>query len=205
MPIPRIRNPNQPSGSFFQQLQTFQRRRQVERAEVAGAFGLGFEAMKLAVRIMWGETQGDDSLPKIEACAEGEMPGSVRIAIASDQGDTLSGQVIDFSPRGKPNAMSVFFEEQTMTVNQNDLGVFTALIQRLETQHLPQLLQMKARVDQGERLSEHDLQFLEQVLTDAKNVHPLIAEHPQLDPLASKLSALYREITETALANEKAG
>lgn len=53
--------------------------------------GIGLEAMKLAVRIMWGETRGDDSLPKIQACAEGEMPGSVRIAIASDQGDTLSG------------------------------------------------------------------------------------------------------------------
>ena len=92
-----------------------------------------------------------------------------------------------------------------MTANQNDVGVFTALIHRLETQRLPQLLQMKARVDQGERLSEHDLHFLEQVLTDAKNAHPLIAEHPQLDPLASKLSTLYREITETALANEKAG
>jgi len=33
----------------------------------------------------------------------------------------------------------------------------------------------------------------------------LIAEHPQLDPLASKLTTLYREITETALANEKTG
>ena len=92
-----------------------------------------------------------------------------------------------------------------MTANQNDVGVFTALLHRLETQRLPQLLQMKARVDQGERLSERDLQFLAQVLTDAKNAHPLIAEHPQLDPLASKLSTLYREITETALANEKAG
>jgi len=53
--------------------------------------GIGLEAMKLAVRILWGETQGDDSLPKIQACAEGEMPGSVRVAIASDKGDTLSG------------------------------------------------------------------------------------------------------------------
>jgi len=53
--------------------------------------GIGLEAMKLAVRILWGETQGDDSLPKIQSCAEGEMPGSVRVAIASDKGDTLSG------------------------------------------------------------------------------------------------------------------
>jgi nitrogen fixation protein NifX len=53
--------------------------------------GIGLEAMKLAVRILWGETQGDDSLPRIESCEDGEMPGSVRIAIASDRGDTLSG------------------------------------------------------------------------------------------------------------------
>ena len=92
-----------------------------------------------------------------------------------------------------------------MSANQNDMGVFSALIQRLETQRLPRLLELKARVDQGERLSEHDLHFLQEVLADAKSVHPLIAEHPQLDPLASKLSTLYRAITETALANEKAG
>jgi len=53
--------------------------------------GIGLEAMKLAVRILWGETQGDDSLPKIEAYTPGDMPGSVRVAIASDGGDTLSG------------------------------------------------------------------------------------------------------------------
>ena len=53
--------------------------------------GIGLEAMKLAVRILWGETQGDDSLPRIQPYTEGDMPGSVRVAIASDQGDTLSG------------------------------------------------------------------------------------------------------------------
>lgn len=92
-----------------------------------------------------------------------------------------------------------------MTANQNDVGVFTALLHRLETQRLPRLLELKARVDQGERLSEHDLHFLQEALSDAKKAHPLIAEYPQLDPLASKLTTLYREITETALANEKAG
>lgn len=53
--------------------------------------GIGLEAMKLAVRILWGETQGDDSLPKIESYEDGDMPGSVRVAVASDKGDTLSG------------------------------------------------------------------------------------------------------------------
>ncbi len=63
----------------------------VDGEEDGEDIGIGLEAMKLAVRILWGETQGDDSLPKIEACADGDMPGSVRVAIASDKGDTLSG------------------------------------------------------------------------------------------------------------------
>ena len=53
--------------------------------------GIGLEAMKLAVRILWGETQGDDSLPKIQPYDEGDMPGSVRVAIASDFGLNLNG------------------------------------------------------------------------------------------------------------------
>lgn len=53
--------------------------------------GIGLESMKLAVRILWGETQGDDDLPRIEPYSDGDMPGSVRIAVASDKGDTLSG------------------------------------------------------------------------------------------------------------------
>ena len=92
-----------------------------------------------------------------------------------------------------------------MTANEHDVGVFSVLIQRLETQRLPRLLELKTRVDQGERLSDHDLHFLQETLADAQKAHPLIAEHPQLDPLASKLVSLYREITETALANEKTG
>lgn len=92
-----------------------------------------------------------------------------------------------------------------MTDKQNEAGVLAVLIQRLESQRLPQLLELKTKVDQGERLSDHDLRFLQEVLTDAKNAHPLIANHPELGALASKLTTLYREITETALANEKAG
>ena len=92
-----------------------------------------------------------------------------------------------------------------MTDKQNEAGVISVLIQRLESQRLPRLLELKATVDSGERMSDHDLHFLQEVLTDAKHVAPLVANHPELAPLASKLTTLYREITETALANEKAG
>lgn len=63
----------------------------VDGEEDGEDIGIGLEAMKLAVRILWGETQGDDSLPTIQAYEPGEMPGSVRVALASDKGDLLSG------------------------------------------------------------------------------------------------------------------
>lgn len=92
-----------------------------------------------------------------------------------------------------------------MTSKENESGVLATLIQRLESQRLPKLLALKEQVDRGERLSDHDLHFLQEVLTDAQHVAPMVASHPELTTLASKLTTLYREITETALANEKAG
>jgi nitrogen fixation protein NifX len=53
--------------------------------------GIGLEAMKQAVRILWGEIDEDDTLPPTEPYAEGDLPGSLRIAIASDSGDQLNG------------------------------------------------------------------------------------------------------------------
>ena len=92
-----------------------------------------------------------------------------------------------------------------MTDKQNEAGVLSVLIQRLESQRLPRLLELKTKVDSGERLSDLDLHFLQEVLTDAQNVAPMVANHPELGVLASKLTTLYRESTETARAHETAG
>lgn len=92
-----------------------------------------------------------------------------------------------------------------MTNKQDDAGVLAALIQRLESQRLPRLLALKEHVDQGQRLSDQELHFLQEVLSDAQHVAPMVANHPELVTLASRLTTLYREITETALGNEKAG
>lgn len=51
----------------------------------------GLEPIKLAVRILWGETSEDDSLPRPAAYAEDDMPGSIRVAIASNSGANLDG------------------------------------------------------------------------------------------------------------------
>jgi nitrogen fixation protein NifX len=51
----------------------------------------GLEPIKLAVRVLWGETTEDDTLPAAQPYAEGDMPGSIRVAIASNSGDNLDG------------------------------------------------------------------------------------------------------------------
>lgn len=48
-------------------------------------------AFKKAVRILWGETLEADQLPPIEPYQDGDMPNSVRIAVASNNREELDG------------------------------------------------------------------------------------------------------------------
>lgn len=48
-------------------------------------------AFKKAVRILWGETGEDDKLPPIEPYQEGDMPNSIRVAVASNNREELDG------------------------------------------------------------------------------------------------------------------
>lgn len=48
-------------------------------------------ALKEAVRILWGAKDETEALPTIEPYQDGDMPGSVRIAVASNNRDLLDG------------------------------------------------------------------------------------------------------------------
>jgi hypothetical protein len=85
----------------------------------------------------------------------------------------------------------------------DDDGTLVALLERFRLQRLPAALGIKGRVSAGEKLTEHDIRFLEQVFEDVRDVQPLLERHPELNKLAGQAAALYKEITETALANEK--
>ena len=86
-----------------------------------------------------------------------------------------------------------------------DAGMLAVLVERLENQRLPRALDMKAKVDQGERLDEFDLALLEEVFTDVVALKPLIERHPEYEQIFGKMMALYHEVTEKGLANEQAG
>jgi nitrogen fixation protein NifX len=48
-------------------------------------------SIKLAVRHLWGEPGDADTLPELDAYTEGDMPGSLRVAVASNSEQNLDG------------------------------------------------------------------------------------------------------------------
>jgi nitrogen fixation protein NifX len=60
--------------------------------EEDGESGVELSGLKQAVRILWGEVaEEDNSLSAIEPYQDGDMPGSIRVAVASNSGEELDG------------------------------------------------------------------------------------------------------------------
>lgn len=52
---------------------------------------LGLENIKLAVRYLWGEEEADEGLPQVQVYKEGDLPESIRVAVASNTASLLNG------------------------------------------------------------------------------------------------------------------
>ncbi len=48
-------------------------------------------SIKLAVRYLWGDNGDDSDVPKPESYTDGELPDSLRVAVASNSADNLDG------------------------------------------------------------------------------------------------------------------
>lgn len=90
-----------------------------------------------------------------------------------------------------------------MNDSSSEDGVVAALLQRFETFRLPRALDIKARVDNGERLNENDIAFLNRVFEDARHVQRLLDRHPEYETLVTRAIHLYNEITKKGLENEQ--
>ena len=94
-----------------------------------------------------------------------------------------------------------------MTDTPEESGVITALLERFNNKRLPRVLDIKSKVDNGEKLSSSDLEYLERIFADAAEVQQMlkIKPRPEYDELVAQVSHLYHEITTRALENEKNG
>lgn len=68
------------------------------RAILAGDLGeqgghvvIDGEGLKEAVRLLWGQGVENSDFPAVDAYGEGEMPGSLRVAVAANRGENLDG------------------------------------------------------------------------------------------------------------------
>ena len=62
-----------------------------EQANECPSHGVEREKLKRAVRLLWGEGVVGSELPPLDAYVEGDMPGSIRVACASDHGESIDG------------------------------------------------------------------------------------------------------------------
>lgn len=60
-------------------------------ADEGGSVGVEPECLKRAVRLLWGDGVSGSQLPPVDRYADGEMPGSIRVACASNGGEELDG------------------------------------------------------------------------------------------------------------------
>lgn len=85
-----------------------------------------------------------------------------------------------------------------------DKLVLEALLERFEKHRLPRLMDIKKRLGQGNKLSDFEIEFMEEVFRDARNnEHYLEVADDELKALFMKVMAFYKEITEKAMENEQ--
>ena len=94
-------------------------------------------------------------------------------------------------------------QEKTMSEAEIDTGALMARMERLKDFRIPNILAVKAKVDEGERLNDYDTKFLGRIIVELEKVEPMLARHPQYQTLYDRLAHLYMEIAEKALENEQ--
>lgn len=60
-------------------------------AEQGCHVGVGDEQLKAAVRLLWGQGIADDDFPAVEADADGDAAGTLRVAVAANRGENVDG------------------------------------------------------------------------------------------------------------------
>ncbi len=92
-----------------------------------------------------------------------------------------------------------------MDQDTQDAGTIVALMIRMQEYRLPRAKRMLERVNNGEKLLESDIEFLNRVYEDARNAGALIERNPDYEDLVVRFMDLYTEIINKGVENEKSG
>lgn len=84
-------------------------------------------------------------------------------------------------------------------------GIAFAILERFEKIRLPRALDIKEKVDRGEKLDDFDIEFLDEVLKDSEEIKRYVDVRPEYQSLYARAIGLYGEITKKALENEEGG
>lgn len=91
-----------------------------------------------------------------------------------------------------------------MSSSDKDKGVIEVLLERMGKRRLPRLIEIRDNLDNNEKLTSYDIEFLEKVFTDTRqNDHfAKNSDDEDLKILFVKVVDLYTEIMTKALKNE---
>ena len=80
----------------------------------------------------------------------------------------------------------------------NDDGIIVVVLQRFERYRLPGVIRIKKKLDQGDSLSDIDIEYLGEALLDVRRLLPLIERNHLYRPLYSSMINYYKQIIDQA-------
>ncbi|AAU92124.1 hypothetical protein [Methylococcus capsulatus] len=90
-----------------------------------------------------------------------------------------------------------------MTPVSKDQGVAVALLTEFTTHRLPRALDIRAKVERKEPLDDLDIGFLREVFETAQLIKSQVDRQPEYQEIYARAVALYKEIMDQAMANER--
>jgi hypothetical protein len=107
------------------------------------------------------------------------------------------------SQEGKEGHMDTLAKGQL----DKELCVITMLLKRLEEDSIPTVLDMRRKVDRGERLTDAEIEYLERILSDAETfgLSRLLEHHPDYSRLVGAFFSLCGQVIESDLRGEEKG
>jgi len=84
----------------------------------------------------------------------------------------------------------------------NDRELLCTLLEQHEKHTMPRILDIRQKVENGEKLNDVELNFLHDVFADIQRIEPMIHRHPEYQVLFSRTVDLCKDISSRAAENE---